>query len=498
MSDITGIHQSSYTADVGDVAGKNVKQTDATGAEPTITLSKAEENKLDQLMSEALGAMHDIEPPDSMNPEEVISYLDQMSAKLATIGSKLAKEVLKAANEKVKTDTEKRNQKIHDNFAKMRKMEKKQKLFKALGWLAAGLSVLVTAATLGSGAPLAVSVCAVVGATAAVASTVIANTNVMELMHASPKVKQAIQIMLMVIQMAMALASIASALKGALTAGEKAAELGIKAGAAGVEGAGNAAGSALESATQTVIENATKAAVKEAMKEVVENAAKTAAREISKEVTEEVTKDVAQQVAKQAVSKAVQQATEKVAMSAIDKMAEVASKTGVDISREVGEEVARQVAEQVAKEIAKEIGEQVGTSVAKAAVKEVAEEAIKQATEAAVKNVGKYAATKVVCEAIASGSRLTEAGTAVVKGVETAEMGKLTQEIGINKKDLIKLAAKLQLSQQVIEKMIDWVKDIGKDYMSAEKKVQELMENFHSAAMLGTGDGLGGPGANAM
>ena len=507
MTGIKGVGVGASVAKPGEdvSATKSAAEVAGVGApNGTTTISHAEEAKLDGLIGEALNAIHEIEVPKNMSADDVVNYLDAMSAKLADIGATLGREALKAARNKSKADHKERIKKMMENFEKVRKAKEKQKLLKGLSFLAVGLSVLLAAVTAGAAGPL-VATCAIVGAAASVTSCVLENTKLLE--HASPAVRKAFMIALMVIQMACMLASMAgavrSAVRGAISAGSKltqtGAKLGMQAGAAAAETGGSAASAsatAITKATKTAMEEAVEAAIKQSMEKVAQAAAKEAAKTISKELATEVSEAVAKDVVKAAVKQSIKQATERISSQVIESLADKAATT---ITREVGEEIAKEISKQVSKEVAEQVGEEVASGAVKQLVKEVTKEAIEEASKEAVENVGKFAATKAVCIRLQKLVSLMQSGTSVVSGVETADLGRLNAEIGDTRGELIRLQARLLMDQQFTEDMIDLLKDVGDKYMHAEKKIREFSEDMNDAAnqTLDSMMGLGGPGANA-
>ena len=494
MPDVTSVNYQSVGNQVIDdsPSGTKVKSTAVVGANSNVTVSKAEDAKLGKMMMEAFETLHDLEPPKNMSAEQVVTYLDQMSAKLSEIGSELAQEALHAATIESKHDTEKRVEKIHQNFKHMREMKKKQKLMKALCIFGASLSVVVAAASLGTASGPAAVACAAlsgVAAAASVTNAVVQVSGVME--NASPAAKKAFGLAMMIIQMACALASVAAAVKGAISAAGSVAGASVKAGSAAVESTATAGESAATTAMEEVVKDAAKVAAKEAAKDAMRDAAKATAKEVSEAVAKGAGEETVKEIVKESVKKVAQK-------TAVELCQKVAKQTGQQMSRELAEKVAKGVTEEVAKEMTEQVAKQAGGQAAKV-VGQVAGQVAKEATTEVAKSTGQAIATHMVAQTIGQCAAVLKGGTDVATGVETIEMGSLTKDIGDTRSDIIKLEARLKLNQEIIEKMIDWLKDIGDNYMNSQKKIQDYATDVNQSAMQAIDGvtGLVGPGSNA-
>ncbi|MCP5083706.1 MAG: hypothetical protein GY948_18620 [Alphaproteobacteria bacterium] len=369
----------------------------------------------------------------------------------------------------------------------------------ALAWAGAALSVVVavvaTVATVGAASPTIMASisagAAMIGAAASVTSVALEQGGALEKM--SPELRKGIEIALMVVQLACALVSIGAAVKSALSSIPKIATTALKATASGAaEGAAEgtaAATKTAEAAADAAIE-ASKASMKEMVEEAVKEAAKNAAKQVAKDTAEELaktggkelTKEAAEQIASKAVSSATKEAVSSVTKQIIDKTLD---KTARVVSKEVAEEIAKKAAAEVSKDIAKSVTAELGeASQVGSVVNEVAADAIAAGAKAAVEDISKYVIFKLTATIAEKFTSVASSGVAASEGVENIQTGQLAMKQSDLQKEISELVAAIQMTQHMIQTLIDWLKGIGEAYMNADQKGRELSENFSKSANL--------------
>jgi len=427
-----GIGEGVETGATGTVEPKNNEGLVVTGnANPAVAEAVAD-----------AGAPHSIDEvePTCVKSSQVIleSCLEELIERLRNeeiqVQADNAAKRSEAQKGTIKAKRDQQISKIAENLKKIDDANAKKRRMRIFGWLLAGLSVLLAAATGG----LAAGIVAV-----AVTGTMIAlqETGTMD------KLAKAIENSLIKSGCSAKTAKILSMVFTSLItiAGSV---LGGMAGTAVANAIGRAATKAAQEAIKAAIKESTKKAVEEAVKKTAETA----------------TKEAIQQAVSKAVKEAVETSVQQVIKDSVSTATKVVLKSGV-------ESAAKKAAEEAVKEVLGEVAANATSQIVKAAITEVASEVAKQAGA-----IAGQALTNALLQTV------QKVGTGVQYGGQAAMIGASVDlaikqyKIKMSEADLLALKAFLAKLQQMLEENNE----------DLERLVQLLQESLSNVAkMLG-------------